>query len=166
MTGNESERGHGDTPDPAAAGLTLTDRLNILFELRRQRDGRRYTPTDFARLILDETGVKVSHTWIQRLLDGDITNPGWESLQLLARFFQVSPAVFFGEQATEGVDAQLQLLAAMADTGVRTVATLSYGLSSETLAAVAELLKKARRAEGLEGKAEPQPASSPEQVKE
>src|ERR671931_2465325 len=98
MTGNEPERGHGDTPDPAAAGLTLTDRLNILFELRRQRDGRRYTPTDFARLILEETSVKVSHTWIQRLLDGDITNPGWESLQLLARFFQVSPAVFFGEQ--------------------------------------------------------------------
>jgi hypothetical protein len=167
MTGSGSERGHGDGPDQPAVGQSLTEftkTVNMLFDLRSRRDGRKYTPTQWARLIRKETGVKVSHTWLARLFSGDITNPGKDSLELLARFHGVSPAVFFGQQAAQGTDAQWKLFAEMADSGVQSIAMLSYGVDDETREAVRVILRNARKAQGLDdvSESEPKPASPPE----
>jgi hypothetical protein len=162
MTGIEPEAAQSDTAGQLADSLTLTDTVNMLFDLRSQADGRNYTPTDFARLIHQETRVKVSHTWVKKVRDGDIKNLSRDSIDTLARFFQVSPAVFFPRQPAEGTDPQTELLAAMADSGVRTIAMLTFGVDDETRRAVTVFLRTARRAQQLDDVADPGPVSPPE----
>jgi transcriptional regulator with XRE-family HTH domain len=162
MASNEPEGARGGPAEPPAGEPSFTDRLNRLFELRCQQDGHQHSPMEFAKLILKETGVKVSHTWIWRLQQGSITNPSKQSLQTLARFFGVRPAYFFDEQTAEQAGAQLELLAAMGDAGVARVAALSRGLSPETLSAVAALLRDARKAQRLDEPASPTSTASPE----
>lgn len=167
MTGSEPQRAHGDSPDQPAAGQTLTETVNTLFELRSQRDGRRYTPRQWAKAIRGETGKKVSHTWVERVMSGDITNISWEYLGVLTRFFKVSPAVFFGQQASEKADVhdvQWRLFAEMADSGVRTIAMLSDGVDDEVREAVRVILENAQKAKqtGLDATPESAPASSPQ----
>jgi hypothetical protein len=61
----------------------------------------------------------------------------------------VSPAYFFDDGAAERVEAQLELLGAMRDAGISGIALRSFGLSPETLQAIAQIIENARKAEGL-----------------
>src|SRR5208283_3075416 len=93
--------------------------------------------------------------YLWQLRKGLRDNPTRNHLAALARFFGVSPAYFFDDDAAEVVDAQLSLLAAMRDASVRSVALRAAGLSVESLAAVQVVIDHARRLEGLEPDVDP-----------
>jgi transcriptional regulator with XRE-family HTH domain len=156
---------------------TFLDRANRLFDLRCERDGRKYSPQEFADLIKAETGEDASHTSIWRIRTRRLPNTTLATVDILARFFGVPSAYFFpdfDEQAAKRIEAQLGLLTAMRKAGITsiaalgamspaalTIAHLANGVDPQTLNAIAELLSTARKAQGLPDKAESDPAPRP-----
>jgi transcriptional regulator with XRE-family HTH domain len=137
----------GQTRQPAPS---LAEKLDRLFRAVRPAGRGEYSYQEIADAIRAEGGPTISATYLWQLRKGLRDNPTKNHLSALARFFGVSPAYFFDDDAAEVVDAQLCLLAAMRDTSVRTVALRAAGLSVESLAAVQAVIDHARRLEGLE----------------
>ena len=137
----------GQTRQPAPS---LAEKLDRLFRAVRPAGRGEYSYQEIADAIRAEGGPTISATYLWQLRKGIRDNPTKNHLAALARFFGVSPAYFFDDDAAEVVDAQLCLLAAMRDTSVRTVALRAAGLSVESLAAVQAVIDHARRLEGLE----------------
>ena len=137
----------GDTRRPPPSLATKLDRL---FQAVRPGGRGEYSYQEVADAIRSEGGPTISATYLWQLRKGLRDNPTRNHLAALARFFGVSPAYFFDDDAAEVVDAQLSLLAAMRDASVRSVALRAAGLSVESLAAVQVVIDHARRLEGLE----------------
>ena len=137
----------GDTRRPPPSLATKLDRL---FQAVRPAGRSEYSYQEVADAIRGEGGPTISATYLWQLRKGIRDNPTRNHLAALARFFGVSPAYFFDDDAAEVVDAQLSLLAAMRDASVRSVALRAAGLSVESLAAVQVMIDHARRLEGLE----------------
>jgi len=133
---------------------SLASKLDRLFAAVRPGGRGEYSYQEVADSIRSEGGPTISATYLWQLRKGLRDNPTRNHLAALAKFFGVSPAYFFDEDAAEVVDAQLSLLAAMRDNSVRTVALRARGLSVESLAAVQVVIDHARRLEGLEPEAE------------
>jgi len=140
----------GDTRRPPPS---LAAKLDRLFRAVRPAGRGEYSYQEVADAIRGEGGPTISATYLWQLRKGLRDNPTRNHLAALARFFGVSPAYFFDEDAAEVVDAQLSLLAAMRDASVRSVALRAAGLSVESLAAVQAVIDHARRLEGLEADA-------------
>jgi transcriptional regulator with XRE-family HTH domain len=137
----------GQTRQPAPS---LAEKLDRLFRAARPAGRGEYSYQEIADAIRAEGGPTISATYLWQLRKGLRDNPTKNHLSALARFFGVSPAYFFDDDAAEVVEAQLSLLAAMRDASVRTVALRAAGLSVESLAAVQAVIDHARRLEGLE----------------
>jgi transcriptional regulator with XRE-family HTH domain len=129
---------------------SLATKLDRLFQAVRPAGRSEYSYQEVADAIRGEGGPTISATYLWQLRKGLRDNPTRNHLAALARFFGVSPAYFFDDDAAEVVDAQLSLLAAMRDASVRSVALRAAGLSVESLAAVQVVIDHARRLEGLE----------------
>jgi transcriptional regulator with XRE-family HTH domain len=141
--------------DTRRVAPSLADKLDRLFQAVRPAGRGEYSYQEVADAIRAEGGPTISATYLWQLRKGLRDNPTRNHLAALARFFGVSPAYFFDEDAAEVVDAQLSLLAAMRDASVRSVALRAAGLSVESLAAVQVVIDHARRLEGLEADASP-----------
>ena len=139
----------GDTRRPPPS---LASKLDRLFQAVRPGGRGEYSYQEVADAIRAEGGPTISATYLWQLRKGLRDNPTRNHLAALARFFGVSPAYFFDDDAAEVVDAQLSLLAAMRDASVRSVALRAAGLSVESLAAVQVVIDHARRLEGLRGR--------------
>ena len=129
---------------------SLAAKLDKLFQAVRPGGRGEYSYQEVADAIRGGGGPTISATYLWQLRKGLRDNPTRNHLAALARFFGVSPAYFFDEDAAEVVDAQLSLLAAMRDASVRSVALRAAGLSVESLQAVQVVIDHARRLEGLE----------------
>ena len=129
---------------------SLATKLDRLFQAIRPAGRSEYSYQEVADAIRGDGGPTISATYLWQLRKGIRDNPTRNHLAALARFFGVSPAYFFDDDAAEVVDAQLSLLAAMRDASVRSVALRAAGLSVESLAAVQVVIDHARRLEGLE----------------
>ena len=150
----------GDTGRPPPSLATKLDRL---FQAVRPAGRSEYSYQEVADAIRGEGGPTISATYLWQLRKGLRDNPTRNHLAALARFFGVSPAYFFDDDAAEVVDAQLSLLAAMRDASVRSVALRAAGLSVESLAAVQVVIDHARRLEGLEAESGTEdPGTAPE----
>jgi transcriptional regulator with XRE-family HTH domain len=136
--------------DTCRAVPSLAEKLDRLFRAVRPAGRGEYSYQEVAEAIRAEGGPTISATYLWQLRKGLRDNPTRNHLAALARFFGVSPAYFFDDDAVEVVDAQLSLLAAMRDASVRSVALRVAGLSVESLAAVQVVIDHARRLEGLE----------------
>jgi transcriptional regulator with XRE-family HTH domain len=136
--------------DTRQAAPSLADKLDRLFQAVRPAGRGEYSYQEVADAIRAEGGPTISATYLWQLRKGLRDNPTRNHLAALARFFGVSPAYFFDDDAAEVVDAQLSLLAAMRDASVRSVALRAAGLSVESLTAVQVVIDHARRLEGLE----------------
>jgi transcriptional regulator with XRE-family HTH domain len=136
--------------DTRRAAPSLAEKLDRLFRAVRPAGRGEYSYQEVADAIRAEGGPTISATYLWQLRKGLRDNPTRNHLAALARFFGVSPAYFFDDDAVEVVDAQLSLLAAMRDASVRSVALRVAGLSVESLAAVQVVIDHARRLEGLE----------------
>jgi len=135
-------------PEGSAVQPPIAQRLDHLFRTVRGRDGREYTYEEVAAA-LRANGVRASHTYVWQLRTGQSDNPGIKVLHGLAEFFGVPTAYFTDRGTADDVDRQLQLIAVMRDNGVRKLALRAFGLSSDTLAAITQLISQARKLEGL-----------------
>jgi transcriptional regulator with XRE-family HTH domain len=132
-----------------AAPLTLAEKLDRLFKTVRPRDGGEFTFEEVAEGIRRRGGATVSATYIWLLRKGSRDNPTKKHLEALADFFGVAPSYFFDDAAAARIDAELELLAALRDAGVRQLALRAHGLSAESLTTLAHMIERVRELEGL-----------------
>lgn len=123
---------------------TFADRLNRVFEAvpRPAEDGGgRHSVAEVAE------GIGVTRQHLNALLNGTKQRPGWDLVQSLARFFGISVIAFDEGPEAENYRAQLDLLGAMQQSGVREIATRAKNLTAEHRHALAAV---AREFEALE----------------
>jgi transcriptional regulator with XRE-family HTH domain len=133
---------------PPTSGPTLAEKLDRLFQTVRRGGRAEYSYEEVAAAIRAD-GVMISHTYVWQLRKGLRDNPTKRHLEALAQFFGVSPAYFLDDEAARTIDAQLEMLGALRDGGVRSVALRAVGLSESSLKAIQAMIEQARRIEGL-----------------
>jgi transcriptional regulator with XRE-family HTH domain len=126
----------------------LADRLNRLFGTVHPPGRGPYSNEEVARAIRAEGG-DISRAYLSYLRKGDRDNPTLQHLEALAKFFGVPAAYFFDDGVAAETDAQLEILAALRDGGVRSVALRVAGLSPKGLHAVSAMIEEVRALEGL-----------------
>lgn len=126
----------------------LAEKIDRLFRTIHPR-GQEYSYDDVAAGIRKRGGPTISATYIWHLRRGLRDNPTKRHLEALAGFFGVPPSYFFDEEASQRIDQQLELLASIRDAGVQHLALRAVGLSSDSLAAIAQMIEVARKLEGL-----------------
>jgi len=136
----------GDAGQPKRG--SLADRLNRLFETVHPPGRGPYSNEEVARAVREQGG-DVSRAYLSYLRNGERANPTFQHLQALAHFFGVTPAYFFDDDVAAEVNAQLELVVALRDVGVRAVALRAAGLSPKGLQAVATIIEEVRSLEGL-----------------
>lgn len=78
-------------------GGPLAHKINYLFETVRRPDGKSYSNEEVAEAITELGEATISGTYLWYLRRGDRDNPTKKHLEVLARFFGVSPAYFFDD---------------------------------------------------------------------
>jgi transcriptional regulator with XRE-family HTH domain len=136
----------GDTGKPKPD--SLADRLNRLFETVHPPGRASYSNEEVARAVREQGG-DISRAYLSYLRNGERTNPTFQHLQALARFFGVTPAYFFDDDEAAKVNAQFDLVVSLRDAGVRAVALRASGLSPKGLQAVATIIEEVRSLEGM-----------------
>ncbi|HCA84134.1 MAG TPA: Secondary metabolite protein [Streptomyces sp.] len=136
---------------------TLAEKLDHLFSTVHPPSRGPFTPAEVAEAIAeaDSDGRGLSASAIQQLRNGSKKNPTMNTLRALAAFFGVPPAYFFDDEVAAHTDAEIGILAAMGDAGVRQVALRAKGLSTESLQILNSVIDQARRLDGLPGDAAP-----------
>lgn len=90
---------------------TLAQRLRTLRDTILTEDGKKYTYAAIAGHVRTFTGDAYTPTreYISSLVNGKNDNPSMEILAGLADFFEVSPAYFFDDAASELIQRDLEL---------------------------------------------------------
>ncbi|MHB9857096.1 helix-turn-helix domain-containing protein [Streptomyces sp. YIM S03343] len=138
-------------PTPSSLGW----KIDRLFRLTRRADGQPFSNEEVAAACREATGVSFSTTYLWQLRTGRRNNPTKRHLEALADYFEVPVAYFFDDEHAAKIAAEIELLGALRDAGVRSVALRAVGLSSEALGTVSDLIDviavreaAARRARG------------------
>jgi hypothetical protein len=132
------------------AGLrTFAGRLNHLFRSVRPDGRREFSNDEVCASIARDQGIRISASYIWYLRTGQRDNPTFKHVAALAAFFGVPAGYFFDEETGRRVEAELAMMTAMQDAGVRSVALRAEGLSAASLEAIADVLDRVRQLEGL-----------------
>ncbi|MFD0410174.1 XRE family transcriptional regulator [Kitasatospora sp. NPDC127116] len=134
-----------------AGASSLAEKIETLFRTVRRPNREQYSNEDVARACREATGETFSATYLWQLRTGRRDNPTKRHLEALARFFQVSPAYFFDDRSEE-ILAELALLEALRDAGVRNMALRAVELSPEALDTVSDVIETIARREAARGK--------------
>jgi transcriptional regulator with XRE-family HTH domain len=138
---------------------TLAERVDYLFRSVRKPNRREYSNDEVSAAIARDQGVSLSASYLWYLRTGQRDNPTFKHLNALARFFGVPPAYFFDDDTSAQVEAELALLTAVHDAGVRDVALRASGLSAKSLDAITDMINRVRELEGLSPFRERQPGA-------
>jgi transcriptional regulator with XRE-family HTH domain len=131
-------------------GSVIAERLNRLFATVHPAGRGPYTLREVADAVNAEAGENViSASYLSQLRTGQRGEPSLSRLAAVAKFFGVDAGYFTDTATAEETDRQLDVLAAMRDAGVHSVALRAAGLSEESLAAIRAVIENARRLEGL-----------------
>lgn len=132
---------------------TLAKKLDHLFNTVHPPSRGPYTPAEVAKATAEAggEGSGLSASAIQQLRNGSKKNPTMNTIRALAGFFGVPSAYFFDDNVAARTDAEIGVLAAMGDAGVRQVALRAKGLSTESLQILNAVIDQARRLDGLPG---------------
>lgn len=138
------------TEQGTSRGSVIAERLNRLWDAR-QPEGRPYTLREVADAVNAEAGYNlVSSQYLSVLRRGERTEPSFSILAALARFFGVGVEYFSADEGTaRHSEAELRLLQALRDNGVRHLALCAADLSADDLAIVIGIIQKFRLAVGL-----------------
>ncbi|MFD5629992.1 Secondary metabolite protein [Streptomyces sp. NPDC127072] len=128
---------------------TFAELLDHLFREVHPKERGPFTYAEVSQGIRDTSGVTISASAIQQLRTGVNTNPKMQTIRALAGFFGVAPGYFFDEEVAERTRAEIQVVAAMRDQGVRRVALRANGLSTSSLQMLNAVIDQARRLEGM-----------------
>lgn len=141
-----------ETPDTG----DLADKISRLFRIVHPADRPEYSTEEVARLIAQRGGPTISGTYIWQLKKGVKDNPTKRHLEALASFFGVDASYFFDEEQGRRIGAELELVAAMRESGVHSMALRAAGLSPRSIDAIRNMIESARQIEGLEDEVEPE----------
>ena len=127
----------------------LARKLDKLFEVMHKPSEPALSNAAAAAAITEKTGVAISPAYIWQLRNGLKTNPTVQHLRAIAAFFGVPASYLIDSDADAKVDAQLNLLQALRDSGVRDLAMRASGLTSQALNNLAAMIDHVRQLEQL-----------------
>ena len=130
-------------------GSTFAARLDHLFRTVHPHGRGEYSYREVAKAIDDRHGPTISASYLNQLRTGVKDNPTKRHIEALATFFGVPAAYFFDAGAAARIDAELDLLAALRDSGVRQIAMRAAGLPPQGLESVRQMIELARSVSGL-----------------
>ena len=110
----------------------LAERLNHLFATVPRPDRQGYWTNEQAAAELARLGTPMSHAYLSQLRTGKRDNPSARHLAAIAELFAVPMEYFFNTEIADKIDADLRLLAAIRDSGVKGVALRAHGASTWT----------------------------------
>lgn len=140
----------------------IGERLNHLFAVVPHPDGRPYTMREVAEGINRAAGEQViSVQYLSHLRLGQRSVPSYEKLQAIAKFFGVDVGYFSDKLPAEKADQQTEIVQALRDAGIRSMALRSIGLSEASLSTVQALIDHLRSQEGLPPAADGEPGELP-----
>ena len=128
----------------------LARKIDRLFKTVHPRGNAEFSYREVAKAIEDRSGPTISSSYLHALRVGVKDNPTKRHLEALADFFGVPPAYFFDDEQAASIEAQLELLAALRDAGVRHLALRAKELSPESLEMIREVVERTRKIEGVE----------------
>ncbi|BCZ24072.1 helix-turn-helix transcriptional regulator [Mycobacterium senriense] len=137
------------TKDKGPDDSGLAARLNKLFELMRKAGTPPLSNAAAAAAITDKTGVPISPAYLWQLRSGLKTNPTVAHLRAIADYFGVPPSYLVDRGTDPAIDAQLNLLQALRDNGVRDLAARASGLTPQALNSLAAIVDHLRELERL-----------------
>lgn len=145
MTG---ETGSASTPPES----TLGNRIDALFRTVRRPNREQYSHEEVARACRAATGESFSATYLWQLRTGRRGNPTKRHLEALAQFFDVPVVYFFDDEQGAVIAKELELLGALRDAEVRSVALRAVNLSPEGVGTISDMIDViARRESEAEG---------------
>lgn len=127
----------------------LSIKLNKLFDTMRRPSDPPLSNAAAAEAITRKTGVSISSAYLWQLRTGVKTNPTVTHLRAIAQFFGVAPSYLVDPGIDPDIDAQLNLLQAMRDAGVRDLAMRASGLTPQALNSLRAMVDHARQLEQL-----------------
>lgn len=133
----------------AAEPSELSIKLNKLFDIMHKASQPQLSNAAAAEAITNKTGVSISAAYLWQLRNGMKTNPTVTHLRAIAQFFGVAPSYLVDPGIDPDIDAQLNLLEAMRDAGVRDLAMRASGLTPQALNSLAAMVDHARQLEQL-----------------
>lgn len=138
--------------DAEAAGPDngeLAARLTKLFEVMRKAGTAPLSNAAAAAAITKKTGISISPAYLWQLRSGIKRNPTVAHLRAIAEFFGVPASYLIDRDPDPAVDAQLDLLQALRDNGVRDLAARASGLTPRALKSLAAIIDHLRELERL-----------------
>lgn len=124
------------------ARFSIAEKLERLFQRVRPAGQGEYSHSAVAEAIREQQGISVSHTYIWQLRTGRRDNPTIQHLTALATFFGVPVAYFLDDEETKKIDSELELLAAIRDTGVTEIALRAADLSPSSRETISNMIMK------------------------
>jgi transcriptional regulator with XRE-family HTH domain len=138
-----------ETAEQDPQGSTLAEKIDALFRVVRRPNHEQFSHEEVARACREATGESFSATYLWQLRTGRRDNPTKRHLEALAGFFQVPVAYFFDEEQGAAIAKELELLGALRDAGVRSVALRAVNLSPEGVSTISDMIDViARREQG------------------
>ena len=135
--------------DAAQNSSDLAGKLNKLFEIMRSPSEPLLSNVAAAEAITEETGVSISAAYMWQLRNGLKSNPTVQHLRAIAEFFGVPASYLIDRDTDPKIDAQLGLLQALRDSGVRDLALRASGLTPEAITSLATMVDEARKLQDL-----------------
>jgi ESX-1-secreted protein regulator len=134
-------------PSDQPSNRTFAQKLDHLFRSIHPRNRGEYTYDEVAQAI-QETGETISGAYISMLRRGIRMNPTRRHIAALAQFFGVSPLYFFDEDEAAKIEADLDLLAALRDAGVRRIALRASVLQPNLQSALGDFIDRLLETQG------------------
>lgn len=149
-------------PDKAADVVAippLARKVDYLFRRMHPEERGPYSLQEAAVAIAKLTGEKISHNTLWKLRTGKSDNPTKRVLEAMAAFFGVPPSYFFDDEVFRVVEEQIELLAVLRDSGIRSGHLRSFlRLSPEAQQMVGELIESTARLERRSRPDDPDPS--------
>lgn len=136
---------------------TFAAKLNYLYATVHPPGRAPYSDEEVSAAIARSGEDSLSTSYLYLLRAGKRTNPGLKYVNALARYFGVDPNFFFDGDVTRAVTAELALVTALRDAGVKGLALRAAGLSEVSLEQLEQMAEHVRRLEGLPAAPEDEP---------
>ncbi|WP_406815360.1 helix-turn-helix domain-containing protein [Mycobacterium sp. M23085] len=139
----------GEVRGGADSGSDLATKINQLFEVMRKAGAPALSNAAAAAAITSKTGVSISAAYLWQLRNGVKTNPTVQHLRAIADFFNVPPSYLIDRDTDQQIEAQLTLMQALRDSGVRDLAMRTSGLTPQTIRSLAAMVDEVRKLQDL-----------------
>lgn len=130
-----------------AEATTLAEKIDLLFKTIKRPNGREHSMEEVANWcaawLRDRNQARsFSKQYLSNLRLGKATNPTKSHLEALAAFFEVDAAIFLDSEKSRRIQADLELVAALKEADVHSVALRALSLTPANRAKILTLAKQ------------------------